>query len=403
MVLVALIFTTCKKDQGNHNGNNTKNAVLIKGKILGLKSSNSLSDAKKIYVVTVTDGQLFSHFVDIINGSFADTTMMGIATSLIFLDGNNKYIGTLSNRGLNFLPLNNLSNGINTTIDLSTLTLVGTNVIPSHDPFGNEIIITDQELNGLKDIDGFFESLAKNIDADNDGILDALNHKQLFLKSRFYISPGHWGINNTSPVVDESDANYIGYSLELQGDTGFGVPNSIVLSGPADSPYPDINTYFINPNGHGGFYSGIWRSSPPALYAFKKGTYTLKIDGNSYTMDFSNTDAKLNLINVIPAMQTNSDGKFVSFTLAYKLPNNTTVLPDDIITNVFIQLVDNLGNQYYTSPKLVNPNDQSTVGVVVRGMYSYTLATPMDISALKTLTVCYNDILGNSYFLNWVK
>jgi hypothetical protein len=36
-------------------------------------------------------------------------------------------------------------------------------------------------------------------------------------------------------------------------------------------------------------------------------------------------------------------------------------------------------------------------------MYSYTLATPMDISALKSLTVVYDDILGNSYFLNWVK
>ena len=400
MGLFLILTNSCGKDD-NNSGNG---GIIIKGKISGMmKNGNSLTDAKKLFVVNVHIGSLNSSFVDITDGSFSYNSQMGIATALVFLDENNKYIGTLSTQGLNLLPLCNLSNGENTTIDLATLTLVGTSVIPSHDPLGNEIIITDAEIKSLKEIDGFFEALSKNIDADNDGILDVLSNKQLFIKSKYSISGGQWGSDNSAPVLPDSVNYGLGSMLELDGDKGFSLPNSIVLSGPADSPYNDITTQFINPGGEGGFYSGIWRNVGNTLLPFKKGTYNLTIDGNDYTMDYSNIDAKKNLIFVIPTLHTNSEGKLVSVSLEYKLPNHKTINPVNILTDVMIQLNDDSNNQFYTSPRLINMNAEMQGCDCVKGLFTYTFASPLDISTLKRITIAYSDLLGNPYLINWNK
>ena len=412
LILVAVFFTSCKTENDINNNNNN---IVVKGEIYGTnkvkvygmkQTASSLLDAKKILVINVHVGTLSSKFVDIINGSFADTAQIGIATSLVFLGENNKYIGTLSSQGLNLFPLCNLSNGEKTIIDLASLTLMGTSIIPSHDPFGNEIIIKEAELNNLKQIDGFFESLAKNIDSDNDGFLDVLSNKQLFIKTRFYIPGGQYGLNNSIPVISENVIDNIGYSIDILGGQGFSLPSSIVLSGPEDNPYNDITTYFINPDGNGGFYSGIWRKAGQfsSKLPFKKGTYTLTIDGNIHTLDYSNIDATQNLMIVIPTLHTNNEGKLVSISFEYKLTDNTTIDPVNILTDVGVQLSDSIGNQFYTSPKLINMYaNVNGCGSCVKGLFSYTLSTPLDISALKNVSVSYNDLLGNLYAANWNK
>ena len=394
-----MLIVACKKND-NKSGSG---GIVIKGTVSGTtKSSNALTDAKKILVVNVHIGSLSTSFVDITDGTFSYSAQMGNVTALVFLDENNKYIGTLSTQGLNLLPLCNLSNGENTSIDLSTLSLVGTSVIPSHDPFGKEIIITDDEINRLKEIDGFFEALSKNIDADNDGVLDVLNNKQLFIKTKYWIDGGQWGTDNSAPVLPDSVNYGLGSMMELDGDVGFSVPTSIVLSGPADSPYPDISTQFINADGNGGFYAGIWRSGS-SLMPFKKGTYTLLMDGKTYTMDYSNIDAKKNLLFVIPTLHTNSDGKLVSISLEYKLPNHTPVDPLNILTDVMVQLNDAAMYQFYNSPRLINENTDIQGCDCVKGLYSYTLDTPLDISKLIKVNIGYSDLLGNPYIISWTK
>jgi len=77
-------------------------------------------------------------FVDIIDGSFTAWPNAGTATALVFLNGNNQYIGTLSTRGLDLLPLGTLENVTPQRLIYQPLTLAGTNVIPTHDPFGHE-------------------------------------------------------------------------------------------------------------------------------------------------------------------------------------------------------------------------------------------------------------------------
>ena len=406
LVVFAFLFAliSCNKDK-----NPGSSGVVIKGKISqsgsmkggGAKSLNTipLSDAKKVFVVDLDNGNLSSKIIDITDGSFSADASMGMATALVFLNADNKYIGTLASRGLYLLPLNKLADGENTTIDLKDLSLSGTSVIPSHDPFGNEIIITDDEINRLKAVDGFFEALAKNIDANNDNILDVQNDKQLFIKTRFWIHANHWGLNSTAPSMSDIDYSSQGYHMELDGGSGFGKPNSIIVSGPVENPYNDIATMFINDNGMKGFYSGITRTGG----LFQKGTYLINIDGYACSMIYSITDASLNQLFVLPTLHTNSEGKVSSISLEYKLPDGTSIDPINFLTDVAIQFTDDTQIQYYSSPWMANANTGQHKGEHVEGVFTYSPAAPIDISHLANVTIVYNDLLGNSYFISWIK
>ncbi len=389
---------------------NNQNKILIKGQISSaakIKGSRvksetpyTLADATKVLVYF---GFHDNAIVDIVNGSFSTTAQIGKAAALVFLTSDNKYIGNFQNRGLSMLPLGNLSNGDQTVIDLSTLTLIGTNVIPTHDPFGHEIKITDDEINSLKELDGFFESLAKNIDTDNDGILDVLGKKQLFIISHFAIEAGHWGMNNSPANLKDSSQISIGYAIDIFGDSGFDQDYSVMtLTGPQENPYQKITTEFINSHQmNSGFFSRFFVLDGQTVVnqPFRKGIYTLDIEGKKYTFGFSNIDANKNLVIAVPTLKTNSQGKLTSFTLEYKLPNGKIINPENILTDIMIQIggSDN-GKVLFESPWL---STYKTGGNSVLGIYSYTLPSPVDISGLNSIVIGYNDMLGNRYDTWW--
>ena len=171
------------------------------------------------------------------------------------------------------------------------------------------------------------------------------------------------------------------------------------LSGPVDDPYNDISTQFINDNGNDGFYSGISRSGG----LFKRGTYTVNIDDHNYTLDYSNTDARKNLLFVLPTLHTNSQGQVVSISFEYKLPDGSSIDPVNIINDVGIQFTDVSNIQYYNSPWLKNENASIEHCTCVSGLHTYTPDAPVDISHLKSITTAYNDLLGNTYYTTWQK
>lgn len=399
IVFVLLVVVLSCNKENNNSGIVIKGTIPANLKSTGARSADglSLSDAKKVFVVRIFHGGLSSDFVDIVDGSFSTSANIGMSTALVFLGENNSYIGTLSSRELNLLPLNNLSEGDNTTINLADLSLEGTNVIPEHDPLGSEIIISDAEVSRLRDIDGFFESLAKNIDADNDNVLDALNNKQLFVKTRFWTQAYYWGLNDVPPKLSDIDLNSLGYTLELQGGAGFNIPTSVTLEGPVGSPYNDIHTQLINPVQNGGFFSLIYRIGG----LFMRGTYNLTIDGRPYTLNYSNNDVRRNLLFILPTLHTNSSGQLTSVTLEYKLPDGTTIDPVNILTDVMLQFNNDTQVQYFDSPRLLNMDDKTEGCNCVNGLFTYTPASPIDISHLKKLVIAYNDLLGNTYIINW--
>jgi len=406
IVLVTILFVTVSCNKEDSQSNNSR--VTIKGSISDnnlksakLKSTNqfSLSDAKKVLVFNSKGYELF----DIQDGSFTAKASSGTATALAFLDNENKYIGCLCSGGLNVLPLVSLKDGDNTIIDLSTLTLDGTSIIPANNPIGNEINLSEDEITRYKELGVYFESLSKNIDADNDGIPDILNDKQLMISSLFTTLGGKWGINDTKASVTDPSQFFINYMLMLSGGKALTFSNgNISLSGPEVDPYNDISLheFRLTPDGPQGFLASFKREIyPPApgtpdgnvLRPFKKGTYTLTLDGNRlYSLNYSNINCKYYMVLVIPTLHTNSQGKLVSISLEYKLPDNiTTVDPANILTEVMVHF----GNpdEFYHSDWLTNET----------GFTNFNLSTPLDISSLHHLDIWYYDLLGNQYNIIW--
>lgn len=407
IIAITLFFSNCKKDDNiNDNNGNNNSGILIKGKIPLQKLSGdslSMADARKVLVFS----KYYYSLTDIVDGSFSVSAQFGTGVALIFLDANNKYIGNLSSRGLNMLPLGNLVNGENTTIDLSTLTLVGKSVIPSTDPFGNGIIISDAEINSLKVIDSYYESIAQNIDTDNDSIPDVLSNRQLVISNIFGVSAGHWGFNDSNPIPNDSNHYYVNTMVEVGGGSGLTFSNgNITLTGPVEDPYSDIIKWrhMMAPAcGAGrGFIASFARETRAPVDApwgstflpFKKGTYTLTLDGNqSFNIVHSNIDVKYNLMIIIPTLHTNSEGKLSSISFEYKLPDGTVINPASMLTNVMVQLSDNTGHQFY-----VNDGHMLTSKT---GFTDLTFEPPLDITTLHQAGLWYDDLLGNQYAVIW--
>jgi len=404
-----MLIVSCNKD---NDSSTEKSGIVIKGTIpagsrksvdSNADGSKSLSDAKKVLVFS----KYYYEVCDIVNGGFSVTGQIGTGVALIFLDANNKYIGNLAPHGLNMLPLGSLSNGENTIIDLSTLTLVGTSVIPAHDPLGNEIQITETEISRLKALDSYYEAIAKNIDIDNDGNPDVLTDKQLVIYTMFTIVGGRWGINNTAPVPNDSEHYYVNYMLEFGGGSALTfTDNKISVSGPVEDPYTDIKLwgYMKAPQcgGDRAFISSFCRETRAqegapfgsAFMPFKKGTYTLTLDDNrKFTLSYSSIDMQYNLVIVSPTLHTNSDGKLTYITFQYKLPDGTPINPASVLTNVMVQLSNNQHTQFYVNDK--------TKLTCLTGFNELKLDTPLDISDMHHIDLWYDDLLGNQYDILW--
>lgn len=395
-----LLLISCNKDDES-----IKSEIIIKGtlptaqaKSTGVTADEpaSLSDAKKVLVYSKDYYQLY----DITDGKFSVNGRMGSGVALIFLNAENKYIGNLSTQGLNILPLCNLKDGENTTIDLSTLALSGANVIPSHDPLGKEIIISTSEINCLKVMGTFYQSIAENIDTDNDGVPDILTNEQLFTTTLFARYSGQWGMNQEAPVLSDESNTYINYSMIINGGIGLSATNgNMTLTGPAGNPYPAITTWGTYTTDEGFESSFVVQAQAPdgapwgtAFLPFQQGTYTLTLHDNStHALDYSNLDANVNLTIICPTLHTDGNGKLTSITLEYKLPDGTLINPESIISDVTIQYVDSQYNKFIDDSHL-NPET---------GFTEVNFSPAVDISILTQIDIWYDDILGNKYDIIW--
>jgi len=393
---ISAILLSCNKV---HEGNQATGAggITIKGKISGTKNATlksgtlTLTDATKVLVFNPDRYTL----ADIVNGSFTVKADVGSVTALIFLDSNNKYIGNLFAGGLNMLPLG--GDADSTTIDLQSLTLTNTSVVPEHNPIGDEISITDAEITRLKELGGFFESLAKNLDADNDGVPDVLSNKQLSISSKFSIFQGHPGTDNTLPQPFDASHLLINYQVRISSNI-FMAPangNSVALSGPDGNPYSDIKTtsYIADV----GFIAFFNRDTQSGWLPFMKGTYSFTLNGSQlYSLNYSNINAMDYLVIATPTLHTDGNGLVTSVSLDYKLPdNNTNVDPTNYVSRLQLQYHDNNNNPINVGSLYGGPRNKDFSNVL--------LPAPISLSTLKgqNLMVNYNDLLGNEYFVYW--
>jgi hypothetical protein len=398
VLLLSAILFSCKKDDGNQ-GNQATGAggITIKGRISGTRNATlksgtlTLTDAAKVLVFNPDRYTL----ADIVNGSFTVKADVGSVTALIFLDANNKYIGNLFAGGLNMLPLGGDCDS--TIIDLQSLTLDNTSVVPEHNPIGDEIQITDSEVTRLKELGGFFESLAQNLDADNDGVPDVLSNKQLSISSQFEIFQGHPGTDNTPPQPFDASQLRINYKVRISGNISMApaIGNSVALSGPDGSPYTDIKTtsYIADLC----FIAFFNRDTQTGWAPFKKGTYSFTLNGSQfYSLTYSNINAMYYLVIASPTLHTDGNGMVTSVSLEYKLPDNNSVVdPAKYVSRLQLQYNDN-NNNHIEVGKLYG-------GVRIEDFSNVALPAPVPLSTLKgqNLMVNYNDLLGNEYFVYW--
>ena len=410
ILLAAILFAMagCSK---NDDSKSNSSGIVIKGNISGsslksnkLKSSDSLSlfDAKKILVFNSSGYNLF----DIQDGSFTAKALSGTATALAFLDGENRYIGCLCSGGLNVLPLVSLKDGDSTVIDLSTLTLDGTSVIPANNPIGNEINLNEDEINRYKELGSYYESLSKNIDADNDGIPDLLSKKDFNISTIFDIFSGSWGLNDTPPQVNDTSGFFINYALRIAGGKSL-IPSNpnVVVAGPESSPYTDIKQthYAIGPDCFIAFFQRE-TSVPPgypfgsAFLPFMEGKYIVTLDSKNYSLNYSNINAKYFLILAEPTVHTNDKNEIVSVSVEYRDMENALVKAENFVYQTQVTL-DGIQDRICQIGALwENPEAKTNTEI-----YNFILPNPVPLSDLNHISVMYVDLIGNSYSMGYVQ
>lgn len=408
LVISALLISCNKDNSADIRG------IIIKGTISasGLKKNSivksvntefNLADAKKIMVFNSSGGyELFN----IEDSSFAARAMQGTAVALVFLGVENNYIGCLQTGGLNVLPLVSLKNGDNTVIDLSNLTLDGTDVKPSNNPIGNEINLTPKEIERYKQFGAFFKSLSLNIDLDNDGKPDLIDHKALYISTIYDIYCGMWGLNHTAPQIIDTSRLFINYTLRIWGEKSITPENTeVTLSGPEGSPYNDIRKsyYTMAPDGFITFFHrpAIAPSGYPfgsAFLPFGDGKYNLKLDNKVYTLFYSKVDAKYFFVLALPTVHTNDKNEITSISIEYKDMSGETINPENFVYQTMIQL-NNGGSQLDQIGVLwENPGSRSNTE-----LYNFVPVKKINQSEVTGINVCYLDLVGNAYNINFRK
>jgi hypothetical protein len=364
-----------------------------------LKATNTaytLADAKKILVFNSSGGyQLFN----IVDSSFAARALQGTACALVFLGGDNLFIGCLQSGGLNMLPLVSLKDGDKTVIDLSKLTLEGSNVIPSNNPIGDEINLNPAEIERYRQFGAFFESLSKNIDTDGDGIPDLIDRKGLYVSTIYDVNCGMWGLNNTAPEIIDTSHLTVNYTLRIWGEKSIIPQNTeVTLSGPEGSPYNDIEKSYYTP-APDGFITFFRR--PAATYGnpyassflpFGNGKYDLHLDNKTYSLLYSKVDAKYFLIQALPTVHTNDNNEITSISVEYKDMQGETINPENFVYQTMVQLNNGVKQLEQIGTLWENPEAKTNTE-----LYNYIPKSKINESELTGINVCYLDLVGNSY------
>jgi hypothetical protein len=404
---VVLLLMILGMTGGCNNDNDRGNqGLIIRGNLSnttkGAQSKafdvTALTDASQVLVFNSSGGyDLFP----IENNTFTANAMPGTATALVFLGGNNSFIGCLHSGGLNVLPLVSLSDGENTIIDLNDLTLDGTRVIPGNNPIGNEIMLAPDEIERYHQLGAFYESLSYNIDTDHDSIPDLIDNKALFVSTMFDIYCGSWGLNDTPAENIDISRFYVNYSVRISGGSSIMPENTnIVLSGPDAAPYNDIVQYHYSP-APDGFISFFRRETvaPPghpfgsAFLPFENGIYSLVLDDKAYTLRYSNIDVSYFFILAVLTVHTNEQDEIDSITVEYRDVNGLPVDAQNFVYQTMVMLNGPNASQLcqigvlWESPE-AKSNDE---------LYTYVPSETINISELSGLAVNYIDLVGNAY------
>lgn len=407
IIAISLLISiaSCQK------GNLFEKKVKIKGKVSANKSTindkstlPNLQDSKYVLFFYGSDYKIEEIKSD---GSFSGKVSPGNATVLAFLTSNYTFIGNLFLKGLNFLPLGGIFDDIG-TIDLSTLAQDSNRIIPQNDPIGNQIILNQIEQNLLVNVSSYYQSLAKNLDMNNNKKIDYMEHGPFRLFSTIEVGNcGKWGINSSQqPVQNHNDSLKFHYSITIIGPNEYlssknqNILNNAILSGPSNFPHNDITTPFNSYFREKEFQICFDRNSH---LAFGFGTYNVSIDNKNLTFNYSSIEMKNFIVIPIPTLITNSSNEVIGVSLTFNLIDGTIVDPYKLIaTNIGVSLGSNSNGQPLVGTKPIggsgDPLDSNDDLDYVELPKPY-----IKIDKIDEVTVNYIDIFGNHYGIRWLK
>ncbi len=409
--------------------------VVLKGKVSNAKASSSqqkapseneftLADAAKVMVFYGNQYQIIEIKSD---GSFSGKVPLGNSTLVTFLTKDNEFIGNLYTGGLNFLPLQGLDEKID-LIDFSTLTLDSKRVIPENDPVGKSIKLTEAELSFMKEVGKFYESMAKNIDMNNNKIPDLYEDITIFLSTERGFEGGKYGIKGQKEAQITGTYDLEGTnSLKIEGYVDWfsekikGISKNATLSGPASNPYNDIinssnQEFDDNEPDKESYYVDFRRQSNDL---FETGTYTLHIDKQNFTFDYYFALYMKDFwVFAVPTLVTDAKGYVTEVNVEYQLKDGRKVKPEKVLSSS-ITLMFNVYSydktmDVYDSWSMSGngkPGEKASVEIIRRNAlndlksnfshYTIKLPTPIKLSNIESVGTSYLDMFNNSAGNNW--
>lgn len=389
--------------------------ITIKGKVSTaskakgnfVKSSGilTLADANKVLIYY---GNKYA-LANLSNGSFSVQAPAGSATCLVFLDSNNQFIGNLFAGGLNVLPLVGLGN--TSSIDLSTLTLEGTRIIPANDPIGSTIQISAQEISFMQQVGAYYQTLSKNLDMDNDGSPDIINGDQLRVNSVVNMFAGSFGVDLKAPVMLSPENFVVNYGLRIAGAiamydinqtvslTNQSTQKQIPLSWDPIKADPSqlnkINEFILV------FQQNIQQQnqSQPNTLPFADGVYSLQLTKDrQFTFNFSNINMQNYMMIIKPTIHSDNNGNITKISFEFVFPDGKPANPHNLIQGyIRSQINDNNYNQLYEGHHLYGTFTADDN----YDYYNETISKKIAVSQVNQCNFAYIDILGNEYEFSW--
>ena len=408
LLIACVLFTSCD------GFSLFQKKITIKGKISTSSKSSAqraksstptLADAAKVLVFYGNEYDL----VNISSGSFTSQAPAGSAACLVFLDANNKFIGNLFAGGINVLPLVNMGN--TSSIDLSTLTLDGTRVIPANDPIGSTIQLTSQELDFLTNVGAYYQTLSKNIDMDNDNSPDIIDGDQIRVNTIINMRVGSFGTDSKQLVMVTPDKFVVNTNLRIAGgikmwDKNFTVSlaspvlQSTINLSQAQDTNPGLGItefiYILHQNAPQGSQNPL----DGQLLPFPDGVYTFQLNKDrQYTFNFANINMQNYMMIIKPIVHTDKDGYITKISYEFVFPDGTTANPRNLIQGyIRTQIGDHSYNQLYEGHHLY--------GTFSAGenydYYNEAIGTKIKLSDVTQCNFAFIDILGNEYEYSWV-
>ncbi len=273
-------------------------------------------------------------------------------------------------------------------------------MIPSHDPLGNEIIISPAEINILKAAGTFYEYIASNIDLDKNGIPDVLSQTEIRVASDYIIGNcGYFSKGAKQPVVNDKSKYVIYSGITLRCGMNIAFTN-VGFSGPLSAPYSNIKAGYDISEGEHRYIIGVTREATNTFLGqpFVKGTYTLKLDNKEYQIEYANNDPYASLVVVIPTVHYDSNGIFTHISLEYRSLDGSVITNP---ANLILNMNGNIGNTLEQGTKLYNNFKQD--GINHYDMIGPPSSVKLDISAgVKYVEINYQDLFGNGYILAYM-